>query len=86
MSTCYAQGMRTTVRLDDAIMKAAKKAAVERNMSLTRFIEEALQEKLMKKNGPKRKNSTALVTYRGNGVQPGVDLDNSADLLQVMEG
>lgn len=77
--------MRTTVRLPDAILKTAKKAALERNISLTKLIEEALQEKLYNLHPVNSKHSVNLVTFKGNGLQPGVDLDDSAALLEIME-
>jgi hypothetical protein len=32
-----------------------------------------------------RRRRTSLVTFKGSGVLPGVNLDNSADLLARME-
>ena len=77
--------MRTTIRIGDEIMKSAKKAAIERNISLTKLIEEALQEKLMKKRSGRHLGSFEPVTFRGNGLREGVDLDDSASLLDAME-
>ena len=75
--------MRTTVRLSDRLLTAAKKAAVERHVSLTRLIEEALEEKLYASSRISR-DDFRLVTFNGNGIQPGVDLDDSAALLERM--
>lgn len=77
--------MRTTIRLQDETLKSAKKAAIERNISLTKLIEEALQEKLMKGQKADYRGSFKPVTFRGNGLREGVDLDDSASLLDVME-
>ena len=85
MSHFYDEIMRTTVRLSDWLMKAAKQAALEQNISLTRLIEEALQEKLSGPHMPSRERSFQLVTIGGHGLQPGVDLDDSAALLDSME-
>lgn len=75
--------MRTTVRLDDALLKAAKRRAIERGMTLTAVIEEALRQAL----APPRRRAARpeLPTYRGRGLQPGVDLDDNAALLDRME-
>jgi hypothetical protein len=78
--------MRTTVRLDDALFREAKKAAAEAGESLTRLIESALREKLARRQSRARRRRVRLPTFRGNGVCPGVDLDNSAALLDRMEG
>lgn len=79
--------MRTTVRLDDELLKAAKRRAAESGSTLTAVIEEALREKLLRgrvKTEPGRK--IRLKTTGKGGVQPGVDLDDSASLLDAMEG
>jgi hypothetical protein len=77
--------MRTTVRLDDHLLRRAKAAAAESGQTLTDLIEDALQEKLTRRRvGPRRK-PVRLPTYRGQGLRPGVDLDDSASLLDLMD-
>ena len=85
MSYWYIDSVRTTVRLNDAILKDAKKLALKRNISLTKLVEEALQEKLYRRAGSSHGRRVDLVTFKGHGLQPGVDLDDSAALLEVME-
>lgn len=52
---------------------------------MSAIIEEALREKLRAfQTGEKRTPYTA-VTFKGRGLQPGVDLEDSADLLERME-
>ena len=77
---------RTTVRLDDQLLKEAKRAAAEAGQSLTGLIEEALQETLARRSSRGRRRRVRLPTYGREGVLPGVDLDNSAALLDLMEG
>jgi len=77
---------RTTVRLDDQLLREAKKAAAEAGQSLTRLIEEALQQTLILRSTRGRRRRVRLPTYGREGVLPGVDLDNSAALLDLMEG
>lgn len=78
--------MRTTVRLDDAILIEAKKLAAETGRSLTSVIEDALRELIVRrKSASKAKNKFVLPTFKGRGLRPGVDLDSSAVLLDVME-
>ena len=59
---------------------------MQRNMSVGEVVEEALRSALgsrpKKGSGPIR----PLKTYRGGGLQPGVDLSSSAALLETMEG
>jgi hypothetical protein len=77
---------RTTVRLDDQLFREAKKAAAESGQSLTRLIEDALRELLTRRPSRGRRRRVRLPTFQGNGLFPGVDLDNSASLLDRMEG
>lgn len=76
--------MRTTVRLNDELLREAKRAAAESGRTLTALIEEALRERLARRaRGPKRE-WIELPTEPG-GPLPGVDIDNSAALLDLME-
>jgi hypothetical protein len=77
--------MRTTVRLDPHLLAEAKTFAAANGRTLTALIEDALRESL-RRRGTKRTNSSVKVpTFRGKGLHPGVDLDNSAALLDRME-
>jgi predicted transcriptional regulator len=76
--------MRTTIRLDDDLLVRAKRAAVERGTTLTALIEDALRRALAP-DVPEARPPLALPTFRGDGLQPGVDLDDTASLLDLME-
>ncbi|HZO50506.1 MAG TPA: CopG family transcriptional regulator [Gaiellaceae bacterium] len=75
--------MRTTIRLDDDLLTRAKRAAVERGTTLTAVIEDALRRALAP--AARAKARQELPTFRGDGLQPGVDLDDSASLLDAMD-
>lgn len=78
--------MRTTVRLPEDLLAEAKKIAAERGTTLTRLLEGALRESLARARRVAGKSEPVrLVTVRGRGTLPGVDLDDSAALLEVME-
>jgi hypothetical protein len=76
--------MRTTVRLDENLLARAKRAAIERGTTLTAVIEDALRRALAPETGATA-SRVAIPTFRGDGLQPGVDLDDSATLLDVMD-
>jgi Ribbon-helix-helix protein, copG family len=77
--------MRTTVRLPPGLMIQVKKLARETGRSMTQVIEDALRVAVARAgNAPAR--AITIVTATGDGLQPGVDLDNSAALLDLMEG
>ena len=75
--------MRTTIRLDDNLLTRAKRAALEQGTTLTAVIEDALRRALAPGVGSAREDVT-LPSFRGDGLQPGVDLDDSASLLDLM--
>ncbi len=77
--------MRTTVRLDDDLLAQIKQFAAEQSMTLTAVLELALREMLARRERLRDERRTPLPTFRGNGLQPGVDLDDSAALLELME-
>lgn len=74
--------MRTTVRLNEALMRKVKQYALDHNQTLTSVIEEALNDKLTRRNEASK--PFVLITARGN-LQPGVNLDSNAELLEQME-
>lgn len=77
--------MRTTIRMKDAILQEAKKRAIEEHKSLTALIEEAVV-KLLYQNYPQSQTSFVLLpTVSGSGLRPGVDLNKSDNLLDLME-
>jgi len=77
--------MRTTVRLNDALLDEAKREARRRRGTLTSLIEESLRKELAhSKAGPRRKVVLPVSRRRG-GVLPGVDLSDNASLLDIME-
>jgi hypothetical protein len=77
--------MRTTVRLDERLLAEAKKRALETGRTLTAVLEDALRESLARRSTRKKRTAVRLKTVRGDGVRPGVDLDDGAALLDVME-
>lgn len=77
--------MRTTIRLDDELLSEAKQLAARSNRTLTAVIEDALRQMLARQEQVKTRPPVQLTTVDGNGLLPGIDLDNSAALLELME-
>lgn len=79
--------MRTTVRLDERLLERARSEAARRGATLTSLIEEGLQLVLRRPKKPTNQSIVTLPECRaGGGTLPGVDLDDSAALLDRMEG
>jgi hypothetical protein len=77
--------MRTTVRLDEHLLAEAKRQAAESGRTLTALLEEALREKLAKRPADQSRRRVSLPTFKGTGTLPGVDLDDSAAMFDLME-
>ena len=78
--------MRTTVRLDERLLERARKEAARRGATLTSLIEEGLQLALRRPNPKAARGFVTLPSCQaGGGPLPGVDLDDSAALLDPME-
>ncbi len=75
--------MRTTLNLDDQLLNSAKHTAVEKGITLSRVVENALRESFAKPG--LKKKAVRLTTSTGSGVKPGVDLDNGGALVDIME-
>jgi hypothetical protein len=77
--------MRTTIQLDDALVAQATKLAQEQGCDLSHFIEETLRDKIAPSLPIAPQPFVRVTTVGGQGVRPGVNLDNSAALLALME-
>ena len=77
--------MRTTIRLADSLLLEAKREATRCGVTLTAVIEESLRARLARTNDEPRTRVRLTTTGRG-GLRSGIDLDDSAALLDVMDG
>ena len=78
--------MRTTFNIDDGLLKEARNLARQRKTTLGAVVSEALRLGLLRAHErvPAASN-VPLKTFRGNGLQAGVDLHHSSELLDIME-
>ncbi|MCC7489434.1 MAG: hypothetical protein IT485_07255 [Gammaproteobacteria bacterium] len=76
--------MRTTVRLDAHLLAQAKRHAADSGKTLTAVLEDALRESLSRRKAQAQTRPVRLKTVKGGGVRAGVDLDDSAALLDLM--
>ncbi|MSQ06907.1 MAG: ribbon-helix-helix protein, CopG family [Dehalococcoidia bacterium] len=78
--------MRITIQLDDQLLAAARGLAARSGRSVSAVIEEALREMLARRQQAAARPPVRLPTPSGAGLQSGVDLDDSAALLELMNG
>jgi hypothetical protein len=76
--------MRTTVQLEDSLLQAAKRHAAETGTTLSAVLEHALRESLARHALRAKAPPIRLTTFKGSGLRPGVELDGSAQLLDLM--
>jgi hypothetical protein len=77
--------MRTTINLPDDLLAQIKKLAATSHSTVTALVSDALREALAKQRHRRRNGRVPLPTYGKKGLHPGVDLDDSAALLDLME-
>lgn len=75
--------MRTTISLDEALLKQARRLALDRGISFNELVVIALRVELNRIK-PEQKKRVALPTFQGKGLRPGVDLDDSSALEDIM--
>jgi hypothetical protein len=77
--------MRTTIRLDDDLLREAKVRAAERGITLTKLIDESLRERLSARPQPKELGPFRLRSYGRGGTRPGVNLDDNRAVRDLMD-
>jgi len=75
--------MKTTLNLDDRVLRAAKKAALDRGTTLTKIVEDALRSALA---SPHRSHPERFEwpTVKGR-AEPSVDVSDRDALFRQME-
>jgi len=78
--------MRTTVRLNENLLRQVKREAQKRGRTLTSMIEQGLRLVLAASRSRSVRTRVKLpVSRAGGGTLPGVDLNDSASLFDTME-
>jgi hypothetical protein len=77
--------MRTTIRLDDKLMKEAKVRAAEQGITLTQLIDESLRERLSARSRPRKARPFRLRGYGKGGTRPGANLDDNRAVRDLMD-
>jgi hypothetical protein len=78
--------VRTTIRLDDRLLRDVKRHAAARGRTLTAVIEDAVRQFLARSvagdSGAKAPSPFQVITFKGR-FRHGVDLDSSAGVLDL---
>ena len=74
--------VRTTVNLDDELLRRAKERAARQGRTLSEVVSDALRVSLAEQAGPRRE--VTLPTFGGSGLKPGVDLEDKDALAALL--
>jgi hypothetical protein len=75
--------MRTTVAIDDQLLKAARDAARQRGQTLGQLVEDAIRREL---TAPRGMQPFELPVFRGGtGPTPGVDLRSNRAIAEYLD-
>ena len=77
--------MRTTVRLEDSLLREAKLRAAEQGITLTKLIDESLRERLSAQPQPQKVRRFRLRSFGKGGIRPGVNLDDNRAVRDLMD-
>lgn len=78
--------MRTTVRLDEHLLRKVKQYAVRQGKTMTLVFREALLAYMARPARAPLEAPPDLPQSGRGGTLPGVDLDDTAGLYEVMDG
>jgi hypothetical protein len=77
--------MRTTISIEDHLLRAAKQRALERNVTLGSVIEDALHLVLDPAREGEKSPAALPLSKRRGGTRPGIDVADGAQLRDQME-
>jgi hypothetical protein len=77
--------MRTTIRLNDELLQAAKQHALATQRTLSQLIQDALVLLLKKERSAVSPRTVELPTFHGDGTYPDIDTNSNASLQDRMD-
>lgn len=78
--------MRTTVKIDDTLLVEVKTFAAASGKTLNEVVEDALRESIARRRETGNRARATIRTLPGGELRPGVELDDSSQLLDLMTG
>lgn len=77
--------MRTTVSIDDELLRQAKRAAVDSARSLSDLVSEALREMLLRRKQAPGQRIRLITSGHNSRVVPGLDFSDNAAVRAAMD-
>jgi hypothetical protein len=78
--------MQITIEIGEYLVEKAKDAAAMTHRSLDEFMADAILVALDRMRRVRSREKFKVITYGSGGVFPGVDIDNTSALLDIMDG
>lgn len=75
--------MRTTIRIDDELLRRARVTAADSGRSLGDVIDDALRAHFAQRDATTM--PVTIPTYGSRGLRPGVDLEDKAALADLLD-
>lgn len=76
--------MRTTITIDDELLRQAKRAALESGRSLSDVVADALRAMLLRRQERPRKRIRLTTAGANSTVRPGIDFSDNASVWAVL--
>jgi len=76
--------MRTTISIDEALLRRLKEDAARTGRTLGSLIEDAVRAAYERRSAAQR-DLEPLVTFGGSGLMPGVDITDMRSLRDLMD-
>jgi len=75
------------MNLPDSLLEEARKAAAEEKTTVTQLVREGLRERISRRSKGRRRAAkrVKLTTFGRGGVRPGIDLNKTSSLLDLMD-
>ncbi len=80
----YARSMRTTVSIDDALLKSAKARAENRGQTLGQYVEQAIRNEIAEPVTSRGALELPVFT-RGTGMRADIDPSSNRDLFDALD-
>jgi hypothetical protein len=77
--------VRTTIRIDDDLYRSAKARAALTGRSVGELIEDAVRVALVREQEQRPSDLPGLPVYGGTGLLPGVDINDSRALNDLLD-
>jgi predicted transcriptional regulator len=75
--------VKTTLHIDDAVLRDLKVLAARTDRTMTGLVEEAVADLVRRSKQARASRAFRLVTFKGRGRKAGVDIDDTSALLDL---